>query len=72
MNYIYLIGTSGAARTQHEYMACAFEQGSDYQRCTQEEYLQRMREIRALDLPPGPTEKDRTASDPNEEPTNNE
>jgi hypothetical protein len=49
MAYIYLIGTSGAARTSDEDMARAFEQASGYHRCTQEEYLQRMREIRARD-----------------------
>jgi hypothetical protein len=53
MNYIYLIGPpgGGAARTRSETMAAAFEQASGYQRCTQEKYLQRMREIRALDIP---------------------
>ena len=64
MKTIYLIGTTtdGAARTQSETMASAFEQASGYRRCTREEYYQRMREIRALDLPPDSTEKDRTAS----------
>jgi len=66
MNYIYLIGTSGAAKTGHEYMARALEQVSDYHRCTQEEYLQRMREMRALDLSPQPTETDHTNGDQND------
>jgi hypothetical protein len=54
MNYIYLIGNSSAARTQSETMARAFEQASGYHRCTQEAYLRRMREIRALDTPADP------------------
>lgn len=66
MNYIYLIGTTGAARTSCETMASAFEQASGYRRCTQEEYHQRMRQIQALDLPAQaplpsePTEPDHT------------
>ena len=69
MNYIYLIGDTGAARTSSEIMAHALEQASGYQRCTQKEYLQRMRQIRALDTPAEPTEKERTASGPNQETT---
>lgn len=64
MNYIYLIGATGAARTLHEGMARALEQCANYRRCTQKEYLQRMREIRALDTPAEPTGFDSTASDP--------
>jgi len=88
MNYIYLIGTTGAARTLHEDiwvtertlrrvvcatgaartlnkdMARTLEQCANYRRCTQKEYLQRMREIRILDTPAEPTGFDRTASDP--------
>ena len=81
MNYIYLIGTTGAARTLHEdiwvtertlrHVVCATGAArtlhedmartlecANYRRCTQKEYLQRMREIRIL------TGFDRTASDP--------
>lgn len=61
MKTIYLISTTsdGVARTQSETMARAFEQASGYHRCTQEEYYQRMREIRVLDTPAveDPTEK---------------
>ena len=71
---IYLIGPpgGGAARAQSEAMASIFEQDSGYHRCTQEQYLQRVQEIRAsLGMPPDPTEPptefNRTASDtPNE------
>lgn len=63
MKTIYLIGTTGAARTSDEDMAHALEQASGYQRCTQKEYLQRMREIRALDTPASRTEKDHTTGD---------
>lgn len=56
MNYIYLIGdTTGAARTQSETIARDYEM-TEYHKCTQQEYLQRLREMRALDLPPDPTE----------------
>ena len=58
MAYIYLIGTSGAARTSNEDMACALEQVGGYHRCTEKEYRQRMREIRALDVPGTPSRSD--------------
>lgn len=49
MNYIYLIGPGSAAKTAHDYIARALEQVSNFRRCTQEEYLQRMDDIRTLD-----------------------
>ena len=61
MSAIYLIGTTtGAARTPQEHMACNIEQICHYHRCTREEYFQRMREMKALDLPPKLTETDHT------------
>lgn len=67
MKIIYLIGPpgGGAARAVSEDMASVFEQDSGYHRCTKEEYLQRVQEvraeIRARNAPPEPTETDRTA-----------
>jgi len=64
MKTIYLIGTTtGAAKTPAEDMARALEYYGHYHRCTQDEYFQRMREMRALDLSPQPTETNHTTGD---------
>jgi hypothetical protein len=48
---IYLIGVSGAACTPNEGMAKALEEVAGYQRCTEDEYWERLREIEAVDGP---------------------
>ena len=46
---IYLIGETGAAKTNDETMANAMVELAGYTRCTEEEYWQRLREIKAVD-----------------------